>query len=185
MIQIRALGSQNDILFSLLAIVLLAAFGVLVPTISRRISRAGTLSVALVLAVSVVTLCPRQGWSRLFNSGIYSLPAVEGCLAPRNWLNLHGWFGPYGITSTQGYLNILLFIPVALALAAFLGKPIMAFFLLSLFSIAIEAWQAFSGTRTCAGVDWAANTFGVFIGVSIGVLMLATARRDSSGEQRV
>jgi hypothetical protein len=156
------------------ALALLAA--AVVP--SRRVLTALTgTSLAVVLGVTVV---PSGGWGSLAVAP-NALHSIAVNVRPTAG-DLTAW-----ITSTDGPLNVVLFVPLGFFLALFLRRPLPAAAAAVLLSLVIECYQASLSTRVGAFPDIVANGVGAVVGATAAALVLALAptARDRTAGARV
>ena len=142
----------------------------------------GGVGVALVVAPFVAGwLLPRQrvAWALAYLSaaaiaGLTLLPdgtrRVAGCELPVAVADLLG---------VEPLANVVLFLPLALALTAATGRPLPAFLVGLGASAAIELvqWAVPAIGRSCTSTDFVANTVGAALGAALAALGLLIARR--------
>jgi hypothetical protein len=167
----RAPSVPVTIAAGLLLAVLVAA---LVP---RR--RVLTFLTGAALAVVVgVTVVPAGGWTALHL--VDDVPASI-------WANVRPQPGDFTAwtQTTDGPLNVVLFVPLGLFLALLLRRPVRAALLCIALSLAIECYQAALTTRVATFTDVVANGVGAAFGALAAVVVLLLARPDRRTPVRV
>ena len=88
-------------------------------------------------------------------------------------------FSPADLLGVEPLANLVLFVPLALALTALTERPLPAFLVGLGVSAAIELvqWAAPAIGRSCTSTDFIANTVGAALGAALAALGLYIARR--------
>ncbi|GAB6900401.1 hypothetical protein [Kineosporia succinea] len=159
--QVRALFEQQDVLATLVVILLVVVIAMMSPRIRDRVSGLGLAFVVLIAVVLAVTVPPPGGWGALADAEP-SMKVLSACFTPHTWFTMQG----------LKYVNVLLFVLPALVLTVMTRRPVLSTLSLSALAAGIEAWQAFSNTRPCTGADWIGGTLGVVIGVIMGITVI-------------
>jgi len=130
---------------------------------------AGLSATLSVLPILVVTLAPAVpiGAPALPSLGAYP-GRVRACVAP-------GSVGS-GLATAGGLLNVVLYVPAAIALYRLTHRATRVVLGLAVLSAAVELVQPLIG-RSCQAADWIANTSGALAGAALGVLALALLKR--------
>ena len=126
-------------------------------------------ALAVVLGVTVV---PSGGWAAL--RVVDDVPASILANVRPQPDDLIAW-----TQTTDGPLNVVLFVPLGLFLALLLRRPVRAALLCVALSLAIECYQAALTTRVSAFADVVANGVGAAIGALAAVVVLLLARPAS------
>ena len=133
------------------------------------------LSLAAVLGV---TLVPQGGWSAL---GFTPAPARSMLvnLQP-DGRSLHAW-----VTTRDGPLNVLLFVPLGLFGALLTRRPVTTALLATALSVAVECWQSSLTTRVGSLADVFCNGLGASVGATGAavLLVLGAQRRGRAGSR--
>jgi hypothetical protein len=168
----EALG-EPDVLLTFVSLAVVSAL--VARAVAPRLDRPAWL-VALALwsvaGIIALTTVPHGGWASL---GVYpgGLQDVLACLGPDGWPRSLG-----ALLADDGPLNVILFVPAGILWALVSGRTVATIAALAALSLAIEAWQALTGARSCTTPDVLANALGGAIGASVG---LAIARVTSRG----
>jgi VanZ family protein len=125
------------------------------------------LALMSVAAILAATLVPSGGWKGL-SSGYPQ--SIGDCLGPAQWSSI-------GRIEADTLLNVVLYVPAGFLWVALTRRPLPVVIALALLCIAIESWQAVSGTRSCTVNDVGANTIGAAIGASLGVIAARVLQR--------
>ncbi len=115
-----------------------------------------------------VTLTPGGGWSNL---AVTADPAhaIAAHLRPAS-SDFSAWS-----KTTEGMLNVALYVPLGLALALLLRRPLAAALAATMLSFAIECYQATLTSRVGCFADVVANGLGAALGAgAAGVFLLGT-----------
>jgi VanZ family protein len=95
---------------------------------------------------------------------------VAGCELP---------FSPADLSGVEPLANVVLFLPLTLALSSATRQPVPTFLAGLCLSAAIELlqWGVPAIGRSCTVADWVANTIGAALGAALAALGLLLARR--------
>jgi VanZ family protein len=156
--------SESPSVVATIALIALLGFG-LAAAVPRRQLLVGLTGLALAVVLGV-TCVPQGGWRNFgLTSGI--MDSIRRNVRPERG-DLTAWT-QYG----DGWLNVLLFIPLAFFLALLLRRPVTALVLCGLLSLGIECYQSSLTTRVGAFPDVVANALGAAIGAGAAALVLA------------
>ncbi len=148
----------------------LAALGLVAVVVALAVPRRRLLVLATGVSAAAVggfTLAPSRGWTTLALSP-QPLDAVRTALRP-TLDDLWAW------TVADGPANVALFVPFVCCLALLLRSPVRAFLVGVVVSIAIESYQAATGTRIGTFADITANGLGALAGAAVGSVVLIAA----------
>lgn len=127
-------------------------------------------------AVGGLTLAPSRGWTTLALTA-HPLEVVRTALRP-TVDDLWAW------TVADGPANVALFIPLACCLGLLLRGPVRAFLIGVILSVAIESYQAATGTRIGTFTDIAANGLGALAGAALATVVLIIAESATGRPRR-
>lgn len=149
----------------------LVALGLLAGVVALSVNRRRLLVLATGLSAAAIgglTLAPSRGWTTLALLP-EPLAAVRTALRP-SVDDLSAW------AVADGPANVALFVPFALCCGLLLRSPAAALLISVALSVAIESYQAATGTRIGTFADIASNSLGAVIGVLAAGVVLVLAR---------
>ncbi|MFI1761786.1 VanZ family protein [Streptomyces sp. NPDC020800] len=161
---IQTLLNDHALMGTVLGVCVLAGFiGLIVARATRQPLVASCLtatSTALILGATLYPLSPNA-------------PANNVCYIERDPL--------IGVTTTQGLMNIALFIPAAAAWTWLTRRPTSVALALLGMSAGIETVQAITPGmgRACDSTDWITNSIGALIGTAAAALVLWHRHRST------
>lgn len=145
----------------------LLALGLLAGVIALLVRRRRLLVLLTGLSAAAIgglTLAPARGWTTLvINTDPWA--AITTALRP-GVDDLWAW------SVTDGPSNVALFVPFALFLTLLLRRPGWAFATSAVLSLAVESYQAATGTRVGVFADVVSNSLGAAVGAVLATVVL-------------
>ncbi|MEP7762609.1 VanZ family protein [Sanguibacter sp. 25GB23B1] len=122
---------------------------------------------------------PRAAWGLVLVSGVLLAALTLLPAAPRADMMCELAFAPRDLLRVEPLANIILFVPLTLALTAATRRPWSAFAIGTGASLLIELLQLGLPMigRSCTSTDWVANTVGAGLGAALASLGLLLADR--------
>jgi VanZ family protein len=151
------------------------------------LARGGIVVVVLLAPLVARWLAPRRRIAWALVVGSAAVIAVL-TLFPDDTRTVAGCdlrFSPVELLSVEPLANMVLFLPLVLALSTATRRPVSAFLAGVGVSAAIELlqWGVPAIGRSCTAADWVANSVGAALGATLAALGLLLAQRRGRARQ--